>query len=285
MNHLHKWSCRCSVIVPAAIVLTVLQQLAVAEQALPRPAVFPVDQREAHPLEPALEMAHDSLGHIRANIQDYTAVLVKRLRIDGELNDHDFLFVKIRNRKTENGQVTTPTGVYLRFLKPDSVKGREVIWVEGKNEGKLIVHEAGLKNLLRVSLDPNGPLAMRRQRYPITEIGLERLVEKLIETGNRDRKHGECEVQIIDNAKVKDRVCTVVQVVHPVQRPHFDFCLARIFFDKDLKVPIRYTAWSWPVEKGGDPVLEEEYTYTNLKVNVGLTEGDFDPNSPEYNFP
>ena len=28
----------------------------------------------------------------------------------------------------------------------------------------------------------------------------------------------------------------------------------------------------------------EEYNYLNLKINVGLTDADFDANNPEYNF-
>ena len=34
----------------------------------------------------------------------------------------------------------------MKFLKPESAKGREAIWVEGRNNGKIAAHEAGLKN-------------------------------------------------------------------------------------------------------------------------------------------
>ena len=34
----------------------------------------------------------------------------------------------------------------------------------------------------------------------------------------------------------------------------------------------------------GEPVLEEEYTYTDVRVNVGLTDLEFDPDNPEYDF-
>jgi hypothetical protein len=262
-----------------------LAQLAMAQATLPRPPGAPFVQQQPHPLDPALEMARASLRHIQASILDYSAVLVKRLRIDGELNEHQYAFVKIRNRRTTNGHLTTPMGVYMRFLKPDSVNGREVIWVEGKNEGKLIVHEAGIKNLVRVSLDPTGYIAMRGQRYPITEIGLENLARKVVERGERDRRHQEVEVRFFRNAQVSNRVCTVMQIVHPAQRPYFDFHVARVYFDDELKIPIHYAAWSWPTEEAGQPVLEEEYTYTNVKLNVGLTDRDFDPDNPEYNFP
>jgi hypothetical protein len=77
----------------------------------------------------------------------------------------------------------------------------------------------------------------------------------------------------------------VIQVVHPVKRPHFDFYRARVFFDNELNFPIRYASWSWPIENDGEPVLEEEYTYTDVNLNVALTDRDFDPENAEYNFP
>ena len=90
---------------------------------------------------------------------------------------------------------------------------------------------------------------------------------------------------MFENATIDKNACTMVQVIHPVKRPHFEFHRARVYFDKKLNLPIRYVSWSWPVEEGGQPVLEEEYTYTRVKVNVALTDRDFDPDNTEYNFP
>ena len=192
---------------------------------------------------------------------------------------------KIRNRKTVAGEVQTPMAVYLKFLNPTAVKGREVIWVEGANDGKLIAHETGIKNLMRVKLEPTGFLAMLGQRYPITKIGFEHLVEELITKGERDRKQGDCEVKFFKDATVAKRSCTMIQVVHPEERPEYDFYRARIYIDDELNIPIRYAAWAWPESPGAEPVLLEEYTYVNVRLNVGLTDQDFDPNNPAYNFP
>jgi hypothetical protein len=238
-----------------------------------------------HPLEPALQIARANLQILRSTVRDYTAVIVKRERVNGELTDHQFLEAKIRNRQVEDGRVVTPFSVYLLFRKPESLAGREVIWVEGKNDNRLIAHEGGFKNLLTVKLKPDNILAMFGQRYPITEIGIENLIVKLIEKGERDMRYGECNVRIFEGAKVSDRVCTMIQVEHPVQRSYFDFYRARVFIDDALELPIRYCAWSWPETEGGEPVLEEEYTYLKLRTNVGLTDRDFDPENISYQFP
>ena len=135
-----------------------------------------------------------------------------------------------------------------------------------------------------VNLDPNGMMAMRGQRYPITDMGIENLVVKLIEKGERDRQQGPCGVEFREGAKIRDRDCTVLTVRHPEQRACFDFCEAQIFIDNELNIPIRYCAYEWPKTPGSEKRLLEEYTYLNIKTNVGLTDLDFDPKNPKYNF-
>ena len=128
------------------------------------------------------------------------------------------------------------------------------------------------------------PLAMRGQLHPIYDIGVENLVLKLIERGEKEKKYPECEVKFIPNAKINGRVCTVLQVMHPVQRPHFEFYKAEIFIDDELKFPVRYAAYYWPDQARRSGAVLEAYTYLNVKTNVGLKDADFDSENPNYNF-
>ncbi len=61
----------------------------------------------------------------------------------------------------------------------------------------------------------------------------------------------------------------------PVRRENIDFHLARIYVDDKLQVPVRYEAYDWPETEGGSPLLMEEYTFLDLKLNVGLSQADF----------
>jgi hypothetical protein len=242
----------------------------------------------AHPLDPALDLAREGLATIQATVNDYTCTVVKRERIDGELLDYQYMFVKVRNRKVQNNRVVQPFSVYMYFLKPSDVKGRECIYVEGRNDDKLVAHEGGMAGRLlpTVWLRPTSMLAMRNQRYPITELGIEKLVDKLIERGEQDRAAGDrgCEVTFSENAKINGRVCTLLQIKNPAPSPALDFYLAQIFIDDELNVPIRYAAYDFPATPGGKPQVIEEYTYLNIKLNVGLTDKDFDHNNSDYNF-
>lgn len=238
-----------------------------------------------HSLDPAMTIAQQSLAIVQGSINDYTAKLVKRERIEETLGEHEYMFIKVRNRKLNNGQIAVPFSVYVAFLKPATVKGREVVFVENKNEGKFLVHEGGMKRMLGThTLEPGGWLAMQGQRYPVTEIGIENLVVKLIERGERDKRHGECSVQFLEGAKVSGRTCTVIQVEHAHKVGPYDFHIAQVFLDNEYRIPVRYAAYTWPKVPGQQPEVLEEYTYQDIKFNVGLTDADFDANNAEYGF-
>lgn len=232
-------------------------------------------QQEEHPMMPALRWANGELPRIE-KIEDYTCTLVKRELVDGELTDHQYMFMKVRHQ---------PFSVYMYFLAPSNVKGQEALYVDGAYNNKLQAHGTGLTALLKTfSLDPKGPLAMKGNRYPITEVGILNLVKQLIEVGEHDSQYGECEVRVTKKAKVNDRICTMLEFTHPVPRREFRFHIARIFIDDEMNLPIRYEAYGWPKERGGKPVLLEEYTYVNLKLNQGLKDIDFSTNNPDYAF-
>ena len=169
-------------------------------------------QNDEHPLMPVIRVCKASLDEIDRNIRDYSCTLVKQERIDGELAEHQHIFMKIGHE---------PFSVYMSFLKPH--QGREVLWVAGQNNGEMVVLEAGLKRKLlgKMNLDPNGSLAMSGQKYPITRVGIRNLTASLVRQFEDDTKYGECDVTTKEDTKISGRPATMVQVVHPVPRPKF----------------------------------------------------------------
>ncbi|MGI9455643.1 MAG: DUF1571 domain-containing protein [Aeoliella sp.] len=239
----------------------------------------------SHPLAPAIALAKESHRAISENIRDYTCTLVRRERVKGKLGKHQFLNVKVRHEVQEDDEIVTPFGVYLRFAKPASLKGREALYVAGRNAGKVFVRRGGQRRAYLSSyIKPDSPLAMKENRYPITDIGLKRMAERLIAVMERDSEYDECQVKFFADAKVGDRICTRIEVIHPIERDHFSFQKSMVFLDDEDKLPIAYASYYWPREPGGKPRLLEEYVYTDIQLNVGLTDTDFDRKNPDYGF-
>lgn len=262
-------------------VYRVANDAAAASTAAPAPvAATPVSlgtpfnltqQPGEHPLAPAVRVLNEVLANIDQNVRDYTCTLIKREAVDGELGEQQHILMKVRNQ---------PFSVYMVFLKP--YQGREVLFVDGVNNNEMTVLEAGWKrNLGKMNLDPNGMVAMRGQRHPVTDVGLRNLTAKLVAAKSAEMQYQECTVTSNPNTRIGDRPATMIQIEHPVPRKEFGTHITRIFLDNELRVPIHYDAYLWPEAPGQAPPLDASYTYANLKLNVGLAARDFDANNPE----
>lgn len=229
-----------------------------------------------HPLREALDFAYDAWDQM-GSIRDYTCRFVKRELIDGKMTPHEFMFLKVRNQ---------PFSVYFYALGPMRNRGDEAIYIEGRNNGMVLAHTSGIRDRIAgtVELHPTSPRLMEGNLHPLTNIGIENLLRKLINFHEYESRYGECEVNVYPDVKVDDRACDCVQVVHPVPRRNFKFYLMRIYYDQEYKIPIRFEAYAWPQQQGGQPVLIEEYSYMDLKLNQNLTDADFDTNNPQYSF-
>ena len=241
-------------------------QQSVQQQQFQQPAPTGTPAAAAHPLDPEINYARQRLAAMEQNIQDYSCVFTKREMVDGKLLPYEQMFMKVRHK---------PFSVYMYFLGPEDVKGQQVVYVEGQNNGKMVAQPVGLKGKFGpYYLDPNGSFAMAGQRYPITNAGFLNLTKQLIVEGMRDRQYPECEVKQYKGAKVAGRTCTVTEITHP-QLPQFQYHKARIFVDDEWNIPIRLESYLWPQQPGGQPPVLEEYTYSNLKFNNGFTDADF----------
>ena len=241
--------------------------------------------RPDHPLWPALELARRQLHYIVSEIRDYRCVLVKQERVDGTLLPYEFMEVKCRQRRPDKDGQQVPFSLYMKWLAPEKFRGREALFVENRDRGDVLVRKGGRRNdFLNLWLEPTGSLAMRDNRYPITEFGFENMLVRLLEVGDEELLYDDCEVKFFDDFKLDGRSCFGIEVRHPVYRDYFRFYVVRIFIDNELRVPVHFESYGWPTSSGGEPPLVERYRYRNVELNVDLRDRDFDRQNPAYGF-
>jgi len=242
-------------------------------------------QAAEHSLAPVIRFAENRLKTVDNEIRDYMCTLIKRERINGELRDYEHILLKLRQEQVRQGKVIVPFAVYLRYLAPAEVKGREVVYVRGRNHDKIIVWRGGPRlAYVTTAVSPTSDAAMNWGHYPITELGMKTLTERLLVMGKQEAARSECEVQYIEGAKLNGRPCLMVQITHPVQRPHILYKMAQVFIDDEWKLPVRYASYDWPAAEGEAPPLIEEYNYVDVKFNPGFSDYDFDYHNPAYRF-
>lgn len=268
-----------------------LDRTVLTKQQTKAPApVAAANPNEKHPaLLSALDDAYACLDNIQKNIKGYECVLRRREKVRGELLPIEYIRAKVRQQQVVNGKITVPFSVYLKFLKPDYVKGREILYIENQNKGKILVKEGGggfKSRLPSMWLAMNNPLVMKSCRYPICDIGIENLTRKLIKRSTRNDGN----VAMVDytatytpGATINKCECKYLSVDFLTKNNTNEASKIEIFVDNKRMFPIRYVAYDWPTQ-GGSPEILEEYTYMNLKLTDKLTDQDFDPKNPNYNF-
>ncbi len=236
-------------------------------------------QKKQHPLDPIIRMAQESQKSL-AKVNDYVAQFNKMEVVGGKPYTHN-MFMKFRSK---------PFSVYLYFT--DSHKGRQVMYVQGQNNGNLLAREAGLAGLgITVSLKPTSPQAMAEGRYPITKIGMKNMLAGIIAQWQLEKQVPDMKVAYYPNAKLhrpgtklKPMECKVLESKHPRPVKGAEFYLTRLYLDKKTNLPVRVEQYGFPPRPGAKPPLLTEYTYWNVRTNVGLKPIDFDRRNPQYRF-
>lgn len=228
-----------------------------------------------HQLKAAIKLAGQAQEAAATKAGSYTAVFTKREVVRGQMFASQ-MQMKFRKK---------PFSVYLRFVNPEHT-GREVLFVEGRNNGQMLAHEAGgIRSLVgTVSVDPNGQMALAEARHPVTRIGIENLAQGVIAQWERETAYGECEVKYYNEAKLGERPVLVIESSHPTRRKEFKYALTRLWLDKETRLPVRCQQYDFPAAPGAEPVLVEDYTYTEINTEPELTDADFDPRNPAYQF-
>ena len=125
---------------------------------------------------------------------------------------------------------------------------------------------------------------MEENRYPLNMIGLTNMMNKLVKQWEDDLSASDITVKLFPNAKVATVECKVFESTRAKKSVEGQFHITRLYVDKATSLPVRVEQMDFPAKAGDQPAILEQYTYLDLKTNVGLTDADFDPKNKAYKF-
>ena len=206
-----------------------------------------------------------------ASIHDYTAHFVKRERIKDTLRETEDIQLKFR----EPGQI------YMRWMGP-AAPGREILFVKGRDQDRALIHEPKFpSSLVTILTRPDSSLVLQESRYPITDVGLGRLIDLLASHAHRAFSRGELttnEMPAVDPL-VSGKPERRLELITPTTATGYIANRAIVTIDLAARLPVAVELF------GASGELLASYMYKELVVNPGLTDRDFDPTNAQYTFP
>lgn len=197
-----------------------------------------------------LERVRESLS----SITDYTCVFSKHELVGSRIIKEDNIELKVKR----------PGHFYMKW-QDGTKKGRIAIYVQGQNNNRVLINMGGLMSLLPVAIDPNGKEALKENRHPITEADFITIFDKVTENYLKCRTDTECNPPVISS---KDTETLMLKMKFPPGKGYYAHS-GRLIIDRQRWLPIGLTCYGW------DNEFLEEYSFTDIKINPGLTEQDF----------
>ncbi len=201
-----------------------------------------------------------------AQVRDYTCTMAKKELVDGDYVS--WKNVTYKHRKSNN--------YYMKWTE-GSMAGMEVIYAGKKYNNKIKSHLGGLLNVKNFDLDPKGTLAMKDNRHSILESDLGFTIQLMKKNLQNAKKLKVGKIEYLKDATVSGRNTMLFKAVFPSGMGFFAATIF-IYIDKSLVLPVKFDIYDW------DKKLLESYTFSNMKVNTGLKDIDFDINNEEYSF-
>ncbi len=252
-----------------------------------KPSINASEGHQDFTMQDLLNLAESSLHHLSQQLVDYTARFEK-IESDTNHQQMDKTVIRLKTQtRFRSPTLDAPRRIYMNFSEPSSIRGREVIWRQDLYDGKMAVHEPGfLLSLKTIWLDPNGFLAMQGQKHPISEIGIVKLTEQLLEKGKQDLGNPNLTIHLQIDHIYDDRATHLITITkNPTVHIEGDYQKAEVVFDPERNVVLAFRSYAAPELPSDPPQLIESYSYHDLQMNVGLTESDFDVTNAEYGFP
>ena len=231
----------------------------------------------SHPLAAAIRYAENAARQAD-RVPGYSA---RMIRVSTQNGPTETLTSDLKLR-------TQPFSVYLKFAEPNA--GREVLFIEGWNQNKLIAHEGSgpLSLVGTISLDPNSPRALKAGGRPITQSGIANLARGVSAEWQEALRGGiqpqEVRVQHYPQANLGPLAAEAVEVTLARAVTRTGQTKLRLFLDRATKLPVAMQAYGAAPTAGQPGPLLEEVRYLNLDTSRVPAASEFDPRNPAYDF-
>ena len=149
----------------------------------------------------------------------------------------------------------------------------------GWNKGRIRAHRGGFFSFIVRNLDPNDPELMENNLRPVTSTGVGFLLQTVAINMRKAIKAGVLTFTDSGKENIYGRDTKVMVINIPYENAE-DYDGAQFVINQDIesKILLRIKVYH------RDGRLVENYGYENLNLDASMSDADFDPKNPDYDF-
>lgn len=154
-----------------------------------------------------------------------------------------------------------PVTIFVEFLNRH--KGQKCLYVEGENEGKIVVRPSGLMKFMKLKLDPLGKQAMEEDIDPMTSMGFDFVISSVEQWYQSSLVSPAVRADFLRDTPMDGGLYHLLKIVSETEGDGY----IHLYVNRDTYLPYKV---SYKIENNG-----AVYTYKNLQTNTHLTRDDF----------
>jgi len=195
------------------------------------------------------------------HIGGYTVTLIRDEAGDGKPET-----ISIKFRK--------PFEVYMKWVKSPNL-GRELLYVEGQNDDKVIVKMTGFIGILFSVIRITPEETQRKGQHGIKDVGVGNMIDRIIEQTRIAQSNGDAVLYYHGIKEVNGRQVHEVERILP-QKSYYPVHRLVVYIDQTLNLPVEIFGYDW------NDKMVEHYHYTELNIQAKLEDSDFKTSNREY---
>ena len=258
------WAAACAALLVGGVV--VAQPPKVGPKAEPTRTV-PAKAEAGKPADSLAAMLSESRTAI-GKVRDYTCTFTRQEMRGGSLTGEQVAEMKVR---------ANPAGVYVRFGRPEAIAGMELAYSAARKSTKFRYRAAGLAGAKGFqTLDTDDAKFLAENRHPVTEWTMSAIIDRIATAAAREKTLNNPVEVYASDYKFAGRDVTRYEIL--TRRPHAFRYAHRmlVYVDRETKLPVRFEAYDQPKGGAATGELFEAYSFSDLKLNVGIGENAFD---------
>ena len=200
----------------------------------------------------ALTSFKDMVARLQ-EVRDYRCVLIKQEWLKNRMDREEMVML-----------FRKPMDIKLTWISPN--KGQQALYRQGKNNDRLRARRAGLLSLFTFEMGIYDKRAMEHSRYPITHAGIGTILDKTMEDINR----GKCTLRVLGEVRLENHTCIHLEFRSLGPRDYHQSCRSEFWMEKQSRLLLQLKMTDY------EQRLIGSYTFSQLEVDVGLSDKDFE---------